>query len=120
MGARNDGMRNICKLLLNVVNVNRPKMLTGLDQKVRGMVGVVRCCPTRTTIPPANRQTLTHCVKLAEKQGHSPYFSDPRALTCCAALPRDSVLYDVSVRRPIVLPSGFLQTLPHDNALAIG
>jgi len=24
----------------------------------------------------------------------------PRALTCCAVLPRDSALYDVSVRRP--------------------
>ena len=67
MGARNDGMRNICELLINVVNDDRPKVLTGLDQKVRGMVGTVWCCPTRTTIPPANRQTLTHCVKLAEQ-----------------------------------------------------
>jgi hypothetical protein len=68
MGARNDGMRNIGELLLNVVNVNRPKMLAGLNQKkVRGMAGVFRCCPTRTTIPPANRQTLTHRVKLAEQ-----------------------------------------------------
>ncbi len=37
MGARNDGMRNVCELLINVVIVDRPKMLTGLDQKVRGM-----------------------------------------------------------------------------------
>jgi len=42
-------------------------MLIGLDQKVRGMVGPVRCCPTRSMIPPANRQTLTHHVKPAEQ-----------------------------------------------------
>lgn len=41
-------------------------MLTGLDQKVGGKVGTVRCCSTRSMIPPANRQTLTHRVKLAE------------------------------------------------------
>ena len=32
MGAMNDGMRNICELLLNVVMLNRPKVLTGLGQ----------------------------------------------------------------------------------------
>ena len=40
MGARNDGMRNICELLINVVIFDRPKMLTGLGQKARGMVEV--------------------------------------------------------------------------------
>jgi hypothetical protein len=44
----------------------------------------------------------------------------PRALTCCAALPRDSALYGVSVRQFASLHSGFLQTLPHGNALAFG
>jgi len=39
---------------------------------VRGMVGPVRCCPTRSMIPPANRQTLTHRVELAE-QGKPNY-----------------------------------------------
>ena len=82
MGARNDGMRNICELLINVVIDDRPKMLIGLNQKVRGMDGPVRCCPTRSMIPPANRQTLTHCVKLAE-QGKPNYLhfgmeSDPK------------------------------------------
>ena len=67
MGARNDGMRNICELLINAVNDDRPKVLTGLDQKVRGMVGAVRCCPTRTTIPQTNRQTLAHRVEEAEQ-----------------------------------------------------
>ena len=42
---------------------------------------------------------------------------EPRALTCCAALPRDSALYDVSVRRLTALHSGFLQTPPHGDAL---
>lgn len=47
-------------------------MLTGLDQKVRGMDETVWCCFTRSKIPPANRQTLTHRVKLAE-QGKPNY-----------------------------------------------
>jgi len=32
MGAMSDGIHNICELLINVVMLNRPKMLTGLDQ----------------------------------------------------------------------------------------
>ena len=32
MGARNDGMCNICELLINVVTVHRLKVLTSLDQ----------------------------------------------------------------------------------------
>jgi len=36
MGVRNDGMCNICKLLINVVTVNRPKMLIGLNQNGKG------------------------------------------------------------------------------------
>jgi len=42
----------------------------------------------------------------------------PWVLTCCAALPKDSASYDVSVHRVIALHSGFLQTIPHDDALA--
>jgi hypothetical protein len=41
MGAKNDGMGNRCELLINVVMWNKTKMLIGLDQKVRGMVGVL-------------------------------------------------------------------------------
>ena len=33
-----DGMGNTCELLINVVMKNKPKVLEGLDQKVRGMV----------------------------------------------------------------------------------
>ncbi len=32
-GARLDGMTNLGELLINLVNLNKPKMLTGLDQK---------------------------------------------------------------------------------------
>ena len=82
MGARNDGMHNICELLINAVSDDRPKMLTGLDQKVRGMVETVRFCFTRSVTPPANRQVLTHRIKLAE-QGkpnhlHTDMESDPQ------------------------------------------
>jgi len=31
---------NTCESLINVVTENKPKMLTGLDQKVRGQVQV--------------------------------------------------------------------------------
>jgi len=30
-----DGMASICKLLINVVTTNKPKVLTGLNQKVK-------------------------------------------------------------------------------------
>jgi hypothetical protein len=42
------------------------------------------------------------------------------ASSCCADLPGDQALYAVSVRRLIGLYSGFLQTFPHGNALAVG
>jgi len=35
-GARIDGMVNLCELLINVVITDKPKALTGLNQKVRG------------------------------------------------------------------------------------
>ena len=45
---------------------------------------------------------------------------EPWASLCCANLPGDLALYAISVRRLIALHSGFLQTLPHGNALAFG
>ena len=42
------------------------------------------------------------------------------ASLCCANSPGDWALYAVSVRRLIALHSGFLQTFPHGNALAVG
>ena len=44
----------------------------------------------------------------------------PWALTCGAALPSDSALYDVSVRQLTSLHSGFLQTVSRASALAFG
>jgi hypothetical protein len=45
---------------------------------------------------------------------------ESRASLCCANLPGNWALYAVSVRRLIALHSGFLQTVPRDNALAVG
>ena len=35
-GTRLDGMTNISELLINIVKIDKPKMLIGLDQKVSG------------------------------------------------------------------------------------
>ena len=66
MGARNDDMGNTCELLINVVMWKKPKVLIGLDQKVRGMDRVLYIHPTQSMIPSAERQALTHPVKSAE------------------------------------------------------
>jgi len=42
------------------------------------------------------------------------------ASLCGANLPGDWALYAVSVRRLIALHSGFLRTVPHGSALAVG
>jgi hypothetical protein len=42
------------------------------------------------------------------------------ASLCCANSPGDWALYAVSIRQLIALRSGFLQTFPHGNALAVG
>ena len=55
-----NGMVNRCKLPLNVVTTNKPKVLIGLNQKVRGQVGVLQNHPSQTREPPAKRQDLTH------------------------------------------------------------
>lgn len=59
-------MCNIGELLINVVIFDRPKMLIGLSQKARGMDKTLCCCFTRSLIPSANRQTLTHRVESVE------------------------------------------------------
>ena len=56
-------MGNIRELLVNVVIYDKPKVLKGLDQKVRGMVRGLFISSTHSTIPPAKRQVLTHRVK---------------------------------------------------------
>ena len=62
-GAKNDGMGNISELLINVVILNKPKVLLGLNQKVRGMVRGLFTPSTHSKLPPAKRQALTHRVK---------------------------------------------------------
>ncbi len=57
MGARNDDMGNTCELLINVVMWSKPKVLIGLDQKVRGMDSWLHISATQSNIPPAERQT---------------------------------------------------------------
>ena len=62
-GAKNDGMGNIRELLINVVIYDKPKVLKGLDQKVRGMDSWLYIPVTQPGIPPANRQALSRCVE---------------------------------------------------------
>ena len=53
-------MVNICEPLLNVVTSNKPKMLTGLNQKGKGSgTGAIKS-PVADVAPPAKRRNLTH------------------------------------------------------------
>jgi hypothetical protein len=60
-------MGNTCESPINVVKRNKPKMLTGLDQKVCGQVQAMPAHLTRTFAPPAERRTLTHFGTNAER-----------------------------------------------------
>ncbi len=55
-----NSMVNESELLINVVKANKPKMLTGLDQKVSGQVQGYPVSLVADEEPPANRQDLTH------------------------------------------------------------
>jgi hypothetical protein len=66
MGARNDDRGNRCELLINVVMWNKPKMLWGLVQKVRGIDSWLYIPAMQSGIPPADRQTLSRRVEWAE------------------------------------------------------
>ena len=74
MGTEKDDMRNICESPINVVNDNRLKMLTSLNQKVRGMAGAVRCRTTQPAIPPADRRTPSRHGQIMRNMV-SPYSS---------------------------------------------
>ena len=56
-------MGNIRELLINVVMWSKPKVLIGLDQKVRGMDSWLYISATQSSIPPAKRQALSHRVE---------------------------------------------------------
>ena len=75
-------MSNICELLINVVKYDKPKVLKGLDQKVKGKVKVLYIHLTQSIIPSAERQALTHLIELAEhgkpKCLHLSVESDPQ------------------------------------------
>src|SRR5712691_7547000 len=55
------------ELLINVVMRNKPKVPTGLNQKVRGWDQRLPIPLTQTTKPPAERQSLTHPGTHAER-----------------------------------------------------
>jgi hypothetical protein len=59
-------MDKIFELLINIVSASKPKMLTGLNQKVRGVVGAFEFRSAQSTIPPVDRQILSHQVKSVE------------------------------------------------------
>ena len=56
-------MENRCELLINVVRIDKPKVLIGLSQKARGMDRTLITRVTQPMIPPAERQLLTHPVE---------------------------------------------------------
>jgi len=58
-----DGMENRCELLINVVRIDKPKVLVGLNQKVRGRDSTLLTRATQPMIPSAERQLLTHPVE---------------------------------------------------------
>lgn len=53
-------MVNESELLINVVNVNKPKVLTGLNQKGKGPSTDAGTSSVADDAPPAERQDLTH------------------------------------------------------------
>ena len=55
------------ELLINVVMHNKPKVMKGLHQKVRGRDQKLPILLTQTTQPPAERQGLTHLGTHAER-----------------------------------------------------
>ena len=60
-------MVNRCKLLINVVKRNKPKMLTGLSQNGKGSGIGAPNSPIADGEPPAERQNLTHTGTCTER-----------------------------------------------------
>jgi len=56
-------MENRRELLINVVRIDKPKVLVGLNQKVRGRDSTLLTRATQPMIPSAERQLLTHPVE---------------------------------------------------------
>ena len=53
-------MVNTCEWLINVVTVNKPKVLRGLNQNGKWSGTGVRTSPVANDVPPAERPDLTH------------------------------------------------------------
>jgi hypothetical protein len=60
-------MTNGREPLINAVTDDKPKMLTGLNQKVRGWCRGSRAFLPQTLQPPADRRGLTHRGMQAER-----------------------------------------------------
>ena len=60
-------MVNRCELLINVVNRDKPKMLTGLSQKGKGSGMDAPNSSITDKEPPAKRQDLTHTGTCTER-----------------------------------------------------
>lgn len=60
-------MLNTCELLINVVNWDKPKMLTGLGQNGKGSGMDAPNSSIADGEPPAMRQNLTHTVTCTER-----------------------------------------------------
>jgi len=60
-------MANRSEPLLNAVNHSKPKMLTGLNQTVRGRVQGLTFPLPQTDVPPAERRGLSHPGTNAER-----------------------------------------------------
>jgi len=67
-------MANRCAPLINVVRTNKPKGLTGLDQKVGDQVEAVPSLSPADVASPAERRSLTHPLVLG-RNVVSPYLS---------------------------------------------
>ena len=70
-------------MLTSIVNLNKPKRLTGLSQKARSQVRVLHGGPTRTLILPVYRANLNHPVPFTEhgNAAHPARFRDRADLT---------------------------------------
>ncbi len=60
-------MVNESELLINVVIADKPKMLTGLNQKVSGQVNRLQVPVPKMLAPPAKRQHLSYSGINAER-----------------------------------------------------
>ena len=74
-------MVNICELLINVVNCDKPKVLTGLSQNGKGSGMDAPNSSIADNAPPAERQNLNHmgtCMERGKPVGLPVKESEPQ------------------------------------------